>query len=198
MMHGWASDAPTEGVSSARGSVEKPAWRVSDTADVMFNIDNSPERNGLWSFRKILCVFFFFFLFSFLTTISWPCAWIPAIHQFDLMGRYPQSSYHHRWNELCLWKHHSWGEVCFCTVSVSFETRTCFWDLCLIGLCFHFYFCGMKKKKKKVPEVVRKMSAVVDTCFSGPSSGFARFSSLNTNHFKMSFACIFSTFPDIH
>lgn len=62
MMHARASDAPVEGVSSARGSVQTPAWWVSATADVMFNIDNSHERNGLWSFRKILCVFFFFFL----------------------------------------------------------------------------------------------------------------------------------------
>lgn len=76
-----------------------PAWRAYDTADVTFNIDNSPERNGLWSFRKILSV-----LFSLLTTISWPSAWIRAIHQRNLMGRSPQSSYRLQWNELCLWK----------------------------------------------------------------------------------------------
>lgn len=104
MMYACASDTPFEEASSAHGSAQKPAWRVGDTADVMFNIDNSPERNGLWSFRKILCISFFF-LFLFLTTISWPCAWIHAIHQLDLMGeeRYPQSSYHLRWkmNSVC-------------------------------------------------------------------------------------------------
>lgn len=62
MMHAWASYYAAEGVLSACGSVQNSAWRISDTADVMFNIDNSPEQNGLWSFRKILCFFYYYIL----------------------------------------------------------------------------------------------------------------------------------------
>lgn len=172
MMHARASDVPVEGVSSARGSTQNPA----DTADVMFNIDNSPERNGLWSFRKILCVFF---------TISWPCAWIGVIHQFDLMGRYPQSSYRLRWNELCLWK----------------QSRAMRWnvlhrrfmgnqELFLRSLYnrFSFLLCGIKRKCQK-PWRCRwcrwSRSWVLSlNCVSvDHTSGFACFSPFNTNQF---------------
>lgn len=43
VMHAWATAALVEGASSARGSVQISAWWVRDTADALFNIDNSPE-----------------------------------------------------------------------------------------------------------------------------------------------------------
>lgn len=43
VMHGGAMPSLVEAVLSASGSIQTPAWRVSDTADALFNIDNSPE-----------------------------------------------------------------------------------------------------------------------------------------------------------
>lgn len=41
VMHAWATPALVEGTLSARGGIQISAWRVSDTADALFNIDNS-------------------------------------------------------------------------------------------------------------------------------------------------------------
>lgn len=42
VMHAWATPALVEGALSACGGIQISAWRVSDTADALFNIDNSP------------------------------------------------------------------------------------------------------------------------------------------------------------
>lgn len=141
MMHARASDAPVEGVSSARGSIRNPVWRVSDTADVMFNIDNSPERNGLWSFRKILCFFFFFLDDHFLALC------LDSRHPsvgFD--GQLPTKllSPQMKWT-LAVKTEQSevvWGKMCF--VGTSFQSRNCFW---YVFLGFFYSFVGYKKKK---------------------------------------------------
>lgn len=41
MIHAWASNIPIEEVSSGSSSIQKPPWRVGDTADGMFSIDSS-------------------------------------------------------------------------------------------------------------------------------------------------------------
>ena len=148
MMHAWASDAPFEGSLACpwQRSKKKTAWRASHTADVMFNIDNSPERNGLWSFRKILCAFFFpslFFKLSFLgpapglmPSISW--IWwadiLKALITSDEMN--------------CLWKQSGAklirGEMCF-TRHVAPNQRLSFWYLGVKRARFFFFFYSFMK-----------------------------------------------------
>ncbi len=114
---------PLKRVPSAHGSVQNPAWRVSDTADVMFNIDNSPEQNGLWSFRKILCIFL---ILPFLgpapgsmPSISW--IWWADIHKALITSDEMNSAWenraeqsgaaHMRWN--VLHRHVIWNQKLF-------------------------------------------------------------------------------------
>lgn len=145
MMYACASDTPFEEASSAHGSAQKPAWRVGDTADVMFNIDNSPERNGLWSFRKILCISFFFsFPFlnhHFLALRLDPCH--PSAG-FDGGGKISTKLLSPPMeNELCLWKHGRAERWFTCDVrctAVACHSKDVhgFWYLCSRGWCFHF------------------------------------------------------------
>lgn len=142
---------PLRRVSPARGSVQKnPAWWASHTADVMFNIDNSPERNGLWSFRKILCAFFFFFPFFKLSFLGPAPGLMPSISWIwwaDILKALITS------DEMnCLRKQsrakRTRGEMCF--TDTSFPTRDCLSGIwALKGRCFPFFIPSWNRRSQE-------------------------------------------------
>lgn len=120
-----------------------PAWRASDTADVMFNIDNSPEQNGLGSFGKILCDLFFFLFFffqlpflgptpGFMSSIS--SIWWADIHKALITSNEMNSVYENRADRASV-VHMRWNLFCVHVVS----NLNYFWNLSLIVLCTYFY-----------------------------------------------------------
>lgn len=144
MMHAWASDVPVEGVSSARGGVQDPLWWASDTADVMFNIDNSPEQNGLGSFGKILCDLFSFFFFSsklpflgpapgFMSSIN--SIWWADIHIALITSDEMKSVCENRAGRAAV-VHVRWNLFC---VPHIISNLNYFWNLSLIVLRTYFY-----------------------------------------------------------